>query len=49
MRVKIGLAKELPEHDEMYELHRLLGALFSQVLTQEERLELLDVNNSWKI
>lgn len=40
--VMIGLAKELPEHDEMYELHRLLGALFSQVLTQEERLELLD-------
>ena len=47
--VMIGLAEELPEHDEMYELHRLLGALFSQVLTQEERLELLDVNNSWKI
>ena len=40
--VMIGLAEELPEHDEMYELHRLLGALFSQVLTQEERLELLD-------
>ena len=38
----IGVAKELCEHDEMYELHRLLGALFSQVLTQEERLELLD-------
>ena len=40
--VMIGLAKKLPEHDEMYELHRLLGALFSQVLTPEERLELLD-------
>lgn len=25
----------------MYELHRLLGALFSQVLTWEERLDLL--------
>jgi hypothetical protein len=25
----------------MYELHRLLGALFSQVLTREERLDLL--------
>ena len=40
--VMIGLAKELPKHEEMYELHRLLGALFSRVLTQEERLELLD-------
>lgn len=40
--VMIGLTKELPEQDEMYELHRLLGALFSQVLTQKERLELLD-------
>ena len=40
--VMIGLAKELPEQDEMYELHRLLGALFSRVLTREERLELLD-------
>ena len=40
--VMIGLAKELPEHDEIYELHRLLVALFSPVLTQKERLELLD-------
>ena len=40
--VMIGLAKELPKHEEMYELHRLLGALFSRVLTREERLELLD-------
>ena len=27
--VMIGLARELPEHDETYELHRLLGALLS--------------------
>ncbi|MGN0155354.1 MAG: hypothetical protein ACI4A3_12965, partial [Lachnospiraceae bacterium] len=40
--VMIGLAKEFPEQDEMYELHRLLGGLFSQVLTSEERLQLLD-------
>ena len=31
--VMLGLAKELPEHDEMYELHRLLGALLSKKLT----------------
>ena len=30
----IGLAKELPKHEEKYELHRLLGALLSQDLTK---------------
>ncbi len=30
--VMLGLAKNLPEHDETYELHRLLGALLSQNL-----------------
>lgn len=28
--VMIGLAEELPGHDERYELHRLLGALLSR-------------------
>ena len=40
--VMIGLAKELPEHNDLYELHRLLGALFSQELTQNERLDLIN-------
>ena len=39
--VMIGLAKELPEHDEIYELHRLLGALLSQELTVEEKLSII--------
>ena len=39
--VMIGLAKELPEHDEIYELHRLLGALLSQDLTVEEKLSII--------
>ncbi len=39
--VMIGLAKKLSEHDDMLRLHRLLGALFSQVLTPEERLDLM--------
>lgn len=39
--VMIGLAKELPEHDEIYELHRLLGALFSQKLTVDEKLNII--------
>ena len=39
--VMIGLAKELPEHNEMYELHRLLGALLSQKLTVNEKLDII--------
>lgn len=39
--VMIGLAKELPEHDEKYELHRLLGTLLSQHLTEKERLDII--------
>ena len=37
----IGLAKELPEHDEPYELHRLLGALLSRELTIDEKLDII--------
>ena len=36
--IMLGLAKNLPEHDETYELHRLLGALLSQELTIDENL-----------
>ena len=39
--VMIGLAKELPEHDESYELHRLLGALLSRELTIDEKLDII--------
>lgn len=39
--VMIGLAKELAEHDEMYDLHRLLGALLSQELTINEKLSII--------
>ena len=39
--VMIGLAKELPEHDETYELHRLLGALLSRDLTIDEKLDII--------
>ena len=39
--VMIGLAKELPEQSSEFELHRLLGALFSQELAQNERLNLI--------
>ena len=39
--VMIGLAKELPKHEEKYELHRLLGALLSQDLTANEKLDII--------
>lgn len=39
--VMIGLAKKVPEWQEGYELHRLLGALLSEKLTVDEKLELI--------
>ena len=39
--IMIGLAKELPAHDETYELHRLLGALLSRELTVDEKLDII--------
>ena len=39
--VMIGLSRELPEHDETYELHRLLGALLSQELSVDEKLNII--------
>ena len=40
--VMIGLSKNLPERNEKYKLHRLLGILFSQQLNAEEKIELLE-------
>lgn len=40
--VLIGISKELPEHDEKYELHRLLGALLSMNLSVEEKLNIIE-------
>ncbi|MCI8359701.1 MAG: hypothetical protein HFI51_16415, partial [Lachnospiraceae bacterium] len=39
--VMIGLAEELPGHDERYELHRLLGALLSKELTIDVKLNII--------
>lgn len=39
--VMIGLARNLPGRDEKYELHRLLGALLSQELTIDEKLNII--------
>lgn len=40
--VMIGLAKELPEQDPEYELHRLLCTLFLPEIPQEERITILE-------
>ena len=40
--IMLGLAKNLPEHDETYELHRLLGALLSKELTIDEKLNIIE-------
>lgn len=42
VNVMIGLSNELPEHDEEYELHRLLGALLSKDLTADEKLNIVE-------
>ena len=39
--VMIGLAKEISPKEEKHELHRLLGALLSETLNEEEKLDIL--------
>ena len=36
--VMIGISDELPEHDDKYELHRLLSATLSMELSVDEKL-----------
>ena len=45
--VMIGLTRELPENNEVYELHRLLGALLSGKLTVDEKLNI--IKNEYEI
>ena len=39
--IMIGIGKELPEHNEIYELHRLLGTLFSKELSRKDKIGIL--------
>ena len=39
--VMIGIGKDLPGQEENYELHRLLGTIFSQKLAVEEKLHIM--------
>lgn len=40
--VLIGIADELPEHDDKYELHRLLSTLLSMELSVDEKLGIME-------
>ncbi len=44
--VLIGIANELPEHDDKYELHRLLSTLLSAELTVDEKLGIIKTEYS---
>ena len=39
--IMIGIGKELPEHNEIHELHRLLGTLFSKELGRKDKIGIL--------
>ena len=45
--VLVGLAEDLPEKTEKYELHRLLGALLSSKLNVDEKLDI--IGNEFRI
>ena len=39
--VLIGITNEIPEHDEKYEMHRLIGTLLSGELKEQEKLDII--------
>ena len=40
--VLIGITIEIPEHDEKYVMHRLIGALLSSELKEQEKLDIIE-------
>ena len=44
--VLIGISDKIPEHDDKYELHRLLSTLFSMELTATEKLGIIETEYS---
>ena len=40
--VLIGIANEIPEHDDKYELHRLLSTLLSMGMSVDEKLGIIE-------
>lgn len=52
--VLIGITNEIPEHEEAYEMHRLIGALLSSELNEYEKLDIIEheynipINDEWR-
>lgn len=44
--VLTGISDKIPEHDDKYELHRLLSMLFSMELTAIEKLGIIETEYS---
>lgn len=44
--ILIGITNEIPEHEEKYELHRLLGTLFSMDISVDEKIEIIEAEYS---
>ena len=40
--VRIGITNEIQEHDEKYEMNRLIGALLSSELKEQEKLDIIE-------
>ena len=40
--VLVGITKEIPDYDEHYEMHRLIGTLLSEKLQEQEKLDILE-------
>ena len=52
--VMVGITNDIPKYDEDYEMHRLLGALLSSELKEQEKLDILEheynipINNEFR-
>ena len=40
--VVVGITNNIPEHDEIYAMHRLIGALQSTELKEQEKLDIIE-------
>ncbi len=40
--VLLGITNDIPKHDEKYKLHRLIGALLSNKLKEQEKLDIIE-------
>lgn len=40
--VLVGITNDIPNHDEKYEMHRLIGALLSSELKEQEKLDIIE-------